>query len=171
MESKTHYRKVFKSDHLGVADLEEMLEEGKKLIFTVKEVTQHLLDPNIRDSGVVVAGRRISANIAHFMEPIKPMVLNATNSKIMKGFAGNSSFVEDWNNKLIEVYIDYDVRMKGEKVGGVKIRPVQPKSKKEELTPTHKRWEEAKKAFKDGRQEGVKKAFEISDKNLKLLLV
>ncbi len=26
-ENKTHYRKVFKSDHLGAADLEEMLEE------------------------------------------------------------------------------------------------------------------------------------------------
>jgi len=29
MENKTHYRKVFKSDHLGVADLEDFIEEKK----------------------------------------------------------------------------------------------------------------------------------------------
>ena len=38
MSDKTHYRKVFKSDHLGSADLEEMLEEKKRLIFTVEKV-------------------------------------------------------------------------------------------------------------------------------------
>ncbi len=40
---KTHYRKVFKSDHLGVADLEEYIEEGKSLNFTIKEVKQENL--------------------------------------------------------------------------------------------------------------------------------
>ena len=44
MSDKTHYRKVFKSDHLGAADLEEMTEDGKKLIFKIKEVKQYLND-------------------------------------------------------------------------------------------------------------------------------
>ena len=83
---KTHYRKVFKSDHLGVADLEEMLEEGKQLIFTVKQVKQ--------EYGAKVAGRTIDANIAYFQENIKPMVLNAGNSKVMRSFANKSPFVE-----------------------------------------------------------------------------
>jgi len=34
-EKNTHYRKVFKSDHLGSADLEEMIEDGKSLILTI----------------------------------------------------------------------------------------------------------------------------------------
>ncbi len=170
MNTKTHYRKVFKSDHLGVADLEEMLEEGKKLIFTIKEVRQYELEDGNKKSGVVVAGRRISANIAYFIENIKPMVLNATNSKVVKSFAtDNSPFVEDWNNKLIELFIDKGVRMKGEVVGGVKIMPVQPRIKKPELTPTHKRWDAAKQAVKDGKIEGVKKQYEITAINLKLL--
>ena len=168
--NKHHYRAVFKSDHLGVADLEEMLEQGRSLIFTVKEVVQYRMEDGNKKSGIVVAGKRISANIAYFEEPIKPMVLNATNSKIMKSFAKDkSSFVEDWNNKLIELYIDYGVKMRGEIVGGVKIRPTQPTLKKPELTPNHPRWEEAKQAIKDGKKAGVLKVYDISTENLKLI--
>lgn len=117
---KTHYRKVFKSDHLGSADLEEMLEEGKPLIFTIKEVKQ--------EYNTKVAGKKIDANIAYFHENIKPLVLNATNSKIVKTLSGGSSFVEDWRNILIELYIDPLVKMKGETVGGVRIKEQPPKT-------------------------------------------
>lgn len=116
--SKTHYRKVHKSDHLGVADLEDLLEEGKKLIFTIKEVKQEL--------GVKVAGVKGNHNIAYFKEPIKPLVLNVHNSKILKSFSMNSSFIEDWAGLTIELYIDDNVKMKGETVGGVRIKPTPP---------------------------------------------
>lgn len=124
---KTHYRKVFKSDHLGVADLEDLIEENKSLIFTIKEVKSFVLDSSIKGSGVTVAGKRIGANIAYFKENIKPLVLNATNSKIVKSFNGGSPFVEDWENTVIELYIDSNVKMKGSVVGGVRIRQIQPK--------------------------------------------
>jgi len=117
MKTKTHYRKVFKSDHLGSADLEEMLEEDVKLIFTIKQVKQ--------EYKTLVAGKRIDANIAYFKEPVKPLVLNATNSKQVAKFAG-SKFVEDWAGLTIELYIDPSVKMKGEVVGGVRIKPTQP---------------------------------------------
>lgn len=120
METKTHYRKVFKSDHLGSADLEEMVEEGKDLIFTIKEVKQ--------EYGAKVAGKKMDANIAYFKENIKPLVLNATNSRQMAKFAG-SKFVEDWKGITIELYIDSSVKMKGEVVGGVRIKPTLPKSR------------------------------------------
>lgn len=122
---KTHYRKVFKSDHLGSADLEEFLEEGKELIFTIKEVKQ--------EYQTKVAGKKIDANIAYFKENIKPMVLNATNSKILKAFnkttehPKGSPFVEDWKNTIVELYIDSSVKMKGEVVGGVRIKELPPK--------------------------------------------
>lgn len=120
METKTHYRKVFKSDHLGSADLEEMIEDKKPLIFTIKEVKQEI--------GVSVAGRKGNHNIAYFKENIKPLVLNATNSKVVKSFAKNQSpFIEDWKNITIELFIDATVKMKGEVVGGVRIKKVQPK--------------------------------------------
>ena len=154
---KTHYRKVFKSDHLGLADLEEMTEDGKKLIFKIKEVKQ--------EYGAKVAGKTIDANICYFHEDIKPLVLNSTNSKQVAKFA-QSKFVEDWSNLLIELFIDSKVKLSGEIVGGVRIRPIQPTIKKEELTPDHKRWDEAKQAVKDGKINGVKSRFEISAENL-----
>ena len=120
-EHLTHYRKVFKSDHLGVADLEEMIEEGKPLIFTISEVKQ--------EWDVVVAGRKGNHNIAYFKEDIKPLVVNSINSKVIKSFAKGSPFVEDWKDLTLELFVDSTVKMKGETVGGVRIRSVQPKVK------------------------------------------
>ena len=120
-DNKTHYRKVFKSDHLGVADLEEMIEEGKPLIFTISEVKQ--------EWDVTVAGRKGNHNIAYFKEDIKPWVINSVNSKVIKAFAKGSAFVEDWCNITVELFVDANVKMKGEVVGGVRVRHVQPKAK------------------------------------------
>lgn len=114
METKTHYRKVFKSDHLGIADLEDFIEEKKPLTFTIKEVKQEI--------GVSVAGKKGNFNIAYFVEKIKPLVLNATNSKLVKLIAGGSPFVEDWKNITVALYIDENVKMKGEIVGGVRLK-------------------------------------------------
>lgn len=144
MENKHHYRNVFKSDHLGSADLEDLTEQGTKLIFTIKEVKQ--------EKQAKVAGKKIDANIAYFVENIKPLVLNATNSKTVKSFAktkehpNGSPFVEDWKNIIIELYVDENVQMKGEKTQGVRIRPVQPAIKKEKPTFTEANFEKAKSA-------------------------
>ena len=119
MSTKTHYRKVFKSDHLGIADLEEFIEEKRPLIFTISHVIQHY--------GTKVAGKKIDANIAYFIDPIKPMVLNATNCKVLKKLSGGSKFVEDWKNLEVELYIDPNVKMKGEVVGGLRIKDEPPK--------------------------------------------
>lgn len=116
---KDHYRNVFKSDHLGSADLEDFLEQGKSLVFTIKHVKQ--------EKQTKVAGKKMDANIAYFVEPIKPMVLNATNSKQIKLFTG-SAFVQDWNNVLIELYVDENVKsVSGGVTQGVRIRPIQPR--------------------------------------------
>jgi len=116
MEKKTNYRNVYKSDHLGVVDLEEILERGEHLTFTIKEVKQEI--------GATVAGKKGNFNIAYFVEPIKPWVLNSGNAQVIKRFAGGSAFVENWKNIPIELYIDPTVKMKGDIVGGVRIKVV-----------------------------------------------
>jgi hypothetical protein len=152
MENKTHYRKVFKSDHLGVADLEEFIEEKRSLIFTIKQVKQEF--------NVQVAGRKGNHNIAYFIDGIKPLVLNSTNSKTVKSFNNNSPFVEDWKLTKIELYIDYEVKMKGEKVGGVRIKLIQPKEKvKPEFN--EKNFEPAHKA--KASLETIKKSYSITE--------
>lgn len=133
--SKTHFRKVFKSDHLGVADLEDFLEEGVDLVFTIKEVKQEI--------NVPVAGRKGNYNIAYFEEPIKPLVLNVTNSSIVKRFNQDSPWVEDWGNTRVKLYIDPNVKMKGSVVGGVRIRTIQPPMKKAKPQFTEQLFEKA----------------------------
>jgi len=134
-----NYRKVYKSDHLGVVDLEEMLEQEKQLIFTIKEVKQE---------NAVVAGNRGDFNIAYFVEPIKPMVLNAGNAGIIRGFSeGKSTDTDNWKNIPIELYVDSNVKMKGQIVGGMRIKPIQPKLQpKEKPLFTEANFEAAKNA-------------------------
>ena len=139
-ENKHHYRNVFKSDHLGSADLEDLIEQGKSLVFTIKEVKQEF--------GAKVAGKKGDFNIAYFNEKIKPLVLNATNSKQIKAFAGGSPFVENWKNIVIELYIDENVRaVTGGTTQGVRIRPIQPRAEvKQKPIFSEANFEKAKKA-------------------------
>jgi pentatricopeptide repeat protein len=137
--NKTHYRKVFKSDHLGQADLEDFIENGSNLVFTIHHVTQEI--------GARVAGKKINANIAYFQENIKPLVLNATNSKTLKQLTG-SSFVEDWSNVTVQLYIDANVKMKGDKVGGVRISPKAVQARQVVTRENVKMWNNAISAYK-----------------------
>jgi len=160
--SKTHYRKVFKSDHLGVADLEDLMEAKSNLVFNIREVRQEI--------GARVAGKKGNFNIAYFKEDIKPFVLNAGNSKILKGFSGGSSFVEDWGGITIQLYIDPNVRFGPEITGGVRINPNPPKQR-EQLTPEHKAWTNAVAAFKrDGNLNKVMEHMDITEDNQKLIM-
>lgn len=152
-EKRNHYRMVYKSDHLGVADLEDLIEQGKTdLIFTIKDVKQEL--------NATVAGKKGDFNIAYFVENIKPLVLNATNSKIVRSFApAKSPYVNDWNNIIVQLYIDSSVKMKGDVVGGVRIRPLQPVINQKPFF-TKENFEKAKKA--GATVEKVKEIYQIT---------
>jgi hypothetical protein len=147
---KTHFRKVFKSDHLGAADLEDLIESGSNLRFTIKEVKQEI--------GVKVAGKRGNHNIAFFVENIKPLVLNATNSKTVKSFNNQSPFVEDWSNTYVELYILNNIKFGNDIVDGVRIKLVQPT--KEKPIFTEENFEKAKNA--GATIEKVKSIYKIS---------
>jgi hypothetical protein len=153
MEKKDHYRNVFKSDHLGSADLEDLIEQGKPLVFTIKNV--------IQEKQAKVAGKKIDANIAYFVEPIKPMVLNATNSKQIKLFTG-SPFVQDWVNVVVELYVDENVQMKGVTTQGVRIRAIQPNLQpKAKPLFTEANFDKAKKA--NATREQIEKIYQLNE--------
>lgn len=122
---KKHYRKVFKSDHLSTFDLEDFIEEGILLEFTISEVKQYEKTDDGK-GGISVAGKTISANIAYFKEGIKPMVLNATNSAILAKRTG-SSFVDDWKDVKVELYILKNIRFGKETVDGIRIKEEPPR--------------------------------------------
>jgi len=160
--AKTHYRKVFKSDHLGQADLEDFLESGSNLVFTICTVKQEI--------GAKVSGKKINANIAYFHEKIKPLVLNATNSKVLKSLSG-SPFLEDWAGVTIQLYIDPNVKMKGDTVGGVRISPNPTRPNKALLTRDNvKTWNGAIAAYKrDGNFDKVLERVEMTTEDMQFI--
>jgi hypothetical protein len=145
---KTHYRKAFDSPYLSSADIVE------PTVLTVKFVKLEI-DHTKKTKDLF--------NTAHFVEreirpgeALKPMILNATNSKTMKGLTG-SAFIDDWNNVRITVYVDGAVRFGKETVEGLRISPHAPEDRKKVLTPQAvKQWNAAKEAYKrDGNLDGV----------------
>jgi hypothetical protein len=144
--SKTHFRKAFDSPYLSSADIVEAT------ILTVKHVR---LEPDRTKKTKDVF------NTAYFAEKeirpgekLKPMILNATNSKTMKGLTG-SAFIDDWNDVRITVYVDHNVKFGKESVEGLRIMPQSPTRKT--LTPEMKKaWAAAKEAYRrDGNLDAV----------------
>ncbi len=117
-----NYRNAYKSDHLSVIDLEEMIEQGKPLIFTIKQA---------RQENTVVAGKKGVFNIAYFVEDIKPMVVNAGNSAIIRRLGKFGIDIDTWKDLTIELYIDQNVQMGGKTVGGFKVKTVSPTPRKQ----------------------------------------
>jgi hypothetical protein len=146
MTEKTHYRKAFDSPYLSSADIVE------PTVLTVARVSLEI-DRTKKTKDMF--------NTAHFVEKelrpgekLKPMILNASNSKTMKGLTG-SAFIDDWQNVRITVYVDHNVRFGKETVEGLRISPHAPERKY--LTPNQiKAWENAKAAYKrDGNLDAV----------------
>ena len=160
MTSQTHYRKVFKSDHLGCADLEDFIESGSNMIFTISHVKQ--------ERGTRVAGKKIDANIAYFVEGIKPLVLNAGNYKTVSKLAG-SVFVENWNNIPVQLYIDPNVSMKGQITGGVRISPNKIKAR-QLIMRDSPMWSNAIAAYKrDGNFDAVLSKADMSNEDMQFI--
>lgn len=109
---KTHWRKAFNSDYLASSDVID-----KDLILTIKHV---------RLQDVKSQQGTSKCNVAHFVEDFKPMILNVTNSKVVKKFA-KSNFINDWNNIKIQVFVQDNVRIGKEITEGLRIRDFKPK--------------------------------------------
>jgi len=154
MIAKTHYRKAFDSPYLSSADIIEATQ------LTISHVTLQL---------DLTKRTKENFNTAHFAEKelrpgekLKPMILNANNSKVMRTLA-DSFFIEDWKNIRVTIYVEPNVRFGRETVEGLRISPNKPERKV--LIPDNKpRWEQAKAAYKrDKNLDSVLKHVDISD--------
>lgn len=150
MTDKTHYRKAFKSPYLSSADIVE------SEVLTIKCVR---LEPDKTKK------TKDHFNTAYFTdaeirkgEPLKPMILNATNSKMMKTLA-DSAFIDDWENVQVMVYVDHNVRMMGETMDGLRI--CAPPARKK-LMVGGVQFKNAVEAYKrDGNLDAVKKRVDV----------
>jgi len=127
-KEKTHYRKAFNSPYLSSADIVEpttltishvALEKDKTKGKNTKEMfnTAFFVEKSIREG-----------------EALKPMILNATNSRTLSKLAG-SAFIDDWNNIPVSIYVDNKVKMMGEIVDGLRISKEKPRLVKPSFNP------------------------------------
>lgn len=161
-QDKTHYRKAFNSPYLSSADI------VAPTILTVHFVKLEL-DKTKKTKDWF--------NTIHFVEkelragePLKPMILNAHNSKIMRDMCG-SPFIDDWVNTPITVYVDKNVKFGRDTVEGLRINPNKPQMNKPELMPNTPAWTNAKAAYiRDGNFAKVLQRMAMSEETtLKIL--
>lgn len=163
-QNKTHYRKVFDSPYLSAADIVEPVLLTIASVIVETDKTKKTKD---------------KMNTAYFVEqqirpgePLKPMILNATNSKMVAKITG-SPFLEDWKDVQVEIYVDHNVRFGRETVEGLRIRPTPIRPKNKELTPENqKMWQSAIDAYKrdGGSLVNVEARVYISEENRRLLI-
>lgn len=162
-KEKTHYRKAFNSPYLSSADIVEP---------TILKISHVNLEPDKTKK------TKDNFNTAYFAdkelrpgEPLKPMILNATNSRTMKQLVG-SPFIDDWRNIYVTVYVDPNVRMMGETVEGLRISTEHPRLEKKEITPDKpKMWGNAMAAYmRDKNFTAIEERAFISDENKTLLI-
>ena len=141
-DEKTHYRKAFNSPYLSSQDIIE------PTTLTIKSVRLEL-DKTKKTKDYF--------NTAYFVEPeirqgevLKPMILNATNSRTMKD----------------------NVRFGRDAVEGLRISQIPPTQGKKELTPqSGEAWNRAIAAYKrDGNLNAVLEHVDISEDNQALLV-
>jgi hypothetical protein len=160
-ENKTHYKKAFNSPYLSSDDIVE------PTILTIQKVS---LEPDQTKK------TKDKFNTAYFKEreirpgeTLKPMILNVTNSRTMKLLTG-SSFIDDWTDIPVTVFVDNNVRHMGKTVDGLRIATEKPRLQKPELMPESKNWNNAIIAYKrDGNFSAIEERNIISDKNKALI--
>lgn len=159
-QDKTHYRKAFNSPYLSSADI-----IGETSLTIAKVVLESDQTKKTGDK----------FNTAHFTEkeirsgePLKPMILNAVNSKMLYDITG-SHFIEDWIDVRVVVYVDKNVKMMGSIVEGLRIKRA---PEKPEITPKNtEKWERAKLVYKrDGSFDEVLKHVKMSPENQALAI-
>ena len=148
-ENKTHYRKAFKSPYLSSADVVGIIQLTISHVKLEQDKTKKTKD---------------YFNTAYFKEKfirngevLKPMILNAGNSRILKNMSG-SSFIEDWLNMPVEIYVDSNVRFGRDTVEGLRISPEPPKMKPAFDSGSKEQMNRASEAYKrDGNFDAVEK--------------
>lgn len=155
---KTHWKKAFNKDYLGAWDL----DDNKDLIATISHIeVREIKSPN---------GEKEKRNVAIFKEKIKPMILNVDSCKKIKAFT-NSSYIDDWKNVSVQIYIKNNVKAFGEVTEGLRIRELQPNIKKVELKPGMEAWRGAIDFIKQGNTiDRIENKYILSNPDRELLL-
>ena len=156
MNNLTHWKKLTNPNYIGAYSL----DPGQELNVTITKV--------VREPVTGADGKKEECTVA-YLKNQKPFILNATNSKSIT-IALGTPFIEEWAGKSITIYAS-KVKAFGDVVEALRVRSIAPVITLPELTPTHKRWEEAQQAIYTGNTTitEIKKRFFLTPANETLL--
>lgn len=123
-ETEIDSMKYRKSTHLAGIDVEAIVEEKGNCILTIKEA--------FYERGVDVSGNKTDGYFISFVEPVKNMVANSGNRKIINEIvkeklgcsSAESRMLPNWKGVQIDLWFDPSVKMMGKATGGIKVKPV-----------------------------------------------
>lgn len=119
-KKQTHWKKLTNPNYIGAYC---MPPDKSDVILTIKKV--------VREMVVGDGGKKEECTVAHFKENSKPMILNRTNCKTITSIYA-TPYIEEWVDKKIQIFVA-QVKVAGEIVDGLRIRPIQPQVGKPEL--------------------------------------
>lgn len=115
---KTNWKKLMNPDYLGAYSLDDGNGKYNDIITTIQYVkVENVTGPD---------GKKEDCAVAHFSENIKPMILNATNMKVLEKLF-KSKYIEDWAGRKIQLYVA-SVKAFGDVVDALRIRPKIPQA-------------------------------------------
>lgn len=114
---KTHWKKYNNPDYLGAY----AFQPGEEKTVTIKEVKREMV---FNPSG---SGKE-ECTVAHFVEDVKPLILNVTNCKTISKVWG-TPYIEDWAGRKITLKVK-KISAFGEMVDAVRVSPDRPQEEK-----------------------------------------
>ena len=109
----THWKKLTNPDYLGAY----ALEPNQDLIVTIKSVANEVVTGT--------DGKKETCSVMRFAENVKPMILNATNSKTITKLL-KTPYIEEWTGRKIQLYVETGVKAFGDVVDALRVRPFLP---------------------------------------------
>ncbi len=108
----THWKKLTNPDYLGAYSI----ENGQELVLPIKSVGNEMVTST--------NGKKEECTVCHFVENAKPMILNATNMKMITKLY-KTPYIEEWAGKKIQIGTE-KVNAFGEITAALRIRQVIP---------------------------------------------
>lgn len=112
-ENLTHWKKLTNPDYLGAY----ALEPGQEIIVTIKGVANEVVTG--------MDGKKETCSVMRFVENVKPLVLNATNSKTITKLL-KTPYIEQWSGRKIQLYVEHGIKAFGDIVDAIRVRPFLP---------------------------------------------
>ena len=110
----THWKKLTNPDYLGAYSL----EDRQDIILTIDRVQlETVTGPD---------GKKEECLVCHWREREKPMILNATNAKMIEKLL-QTPYIEEWSGHKIQIGAE-KVKAFGDIVDALRIRPFLPKA-------------------------------------------